>query len=62
MQRVRGTSISLANSFINYIEKKSDIFEVVNKQKLFSIEKVFGGDTNFTHRTEFNLELKYYYE
>lgn len=61
-QKIRWTSISLANSFINYIEKKSDIFEVTNRQKLFSSERVFWSNTNFTHKTEFNLELKYYYE
>lgn len=54
---VEGTSISVANSFINYIEKSSKYFQIVDKQKVFSSEKV--AEWIYTRKTTFTLKLKY---
>ncbi len=56
---LKWSSLSIANSFINYIEKTSDKFEVVNKQKMFKSEPVISNKTHFTNKTVFNLELIY---
>jgi hypothetical protein len=56
---LKGTSLSIANSFINYIEKTSDTFDVVNKQKMFKSEAIIAEKTGFTNKTVFNLELIY---
>ncbi len=57
MEKVRGTSISVAVSFLNYIQTKSNKFTLLNKQKSFSQEA-----TNFDfyiYKTSFDLEMKY---
>lgn len=56
---VQGTSISLANSFINYIEKSSTKFTVVDKQKVFSSAKVSDTGVSYTKKTTFILKLLY---
>lgn len=56
-EKVNGTSISVAVSFLNYIQTKSNNFTLLNKQKNFSQEP-----TNFwfyIYKTSFNLEMKY---
>lgn len=56
-EKVNGTSISVAVSFLNYIQTKSSNFTLLNKQKNFSQEP-----TNFwfyIYKTSFNLEMKY---
>lgn len=56
-EKVNGTSISVAVSFLNYIQTQSTNFSLVNKQKTFSQET-----TNFgfyIYKTNFNLEMKY---
>lgn len=58
-QRVSGTSISIANSFLNYIEKQSDDFILLDRQKTFSSEWVFSEFTYVTKKTSFELELQY---
>ncbi len=55
---IEWTSISLANSFINYIDKNSKDFTLVNKQKIFSNEPFFWNGT-YTRKTIFDLSLKY---
>lgn len=52
-------SVSYANSFINYIEKKSDNFTHMSKQKIFNSASLLGETTAFTNKTTFYLELKY---
>jgi hypothetical protein len=61
---VSWTSLSLANSFLNYIEKKKDSgFTIIDKQKLFEVEPVsWDSDiwrtTGYTKKTTFNIKLK----
>jgi hypothetical protein len=58
------TSLSLANSFLNYIEKRKDSgFTLIDKQKLFEAETVsWDSDiwrtTGYTKRTTFDIKLK----
>lgn len=53
------TSISLAASFLNYIEKNPKYkFELLNKQEMFDSEKVLW-EWIYTNKTKINLELKY---
>ena len=56
---LKGTSVSIANSFLNFINKKSDIFNVVNRQKVFSSTSSLWADTDFTNQTSFKLQLEY---
>lgn len=58
-QRVSGTSISIANSFLNYIEKQSDIFTLIDRQKTFKSEWVFDEYSYITKKTSFGLQLQY---
>lgn len=58
-KKISGTSISLASSFINYIEKNSKNFEIIDKPKSFSSE-IYSGVWYYTKKTDFNLKLKYY--
>lgn len=52
-----GSSISLANSFLNYVSKSSTNFSLVDRQKSFSIEE---GSWSFNESTtKFDLKLKY---
>jgi hypothetical protein len=58
---VSWTSLSVANSFLNYIEKSSTDFTMIDRQRLFSIENVVGdiwNTTGYTNRTTFNFKLK----
>ena len=54
---VWGSSISLASSFINFLEKNSAEFEVLDKPKIFKIEDVVWEWAN-TKKTSFKLTLK----
>ena len=56
---LKWTSISIANSFLNYITIESDIFTIVDKQKLFISNSVIWLQTGFTNETPFSLKLKY---
>jgi len=56
---VRGTSISLANSFLNYITKTSRDFIIIDRQKIFKLDSVVWDETDFTNKTNFTLKLKY---
>jgi len=51
------TSITIASSFLNYIEKKSSDFTLVDKQKLFNITYVNLGNW-ITKKTDFDIKLK----
>lgn len=59
---VDGTSLSLANSFINYIELQSKDFEVIDRQRKFTSQKITDQETNFTNKTPFTLALKYHHD
>lgn len=58
-QRISWTSISVANSFLNYIEKQSDDFIIIDRQKVFSSEWVFSEYSYITKKTSFELTLQY---
>lgn len=55
---VSWTSISVANSFLNYIRTTNSNFTLINKQKTFSSENVFGKGFYY-YKTDFSLEMKY---
>lgn len=52
------TSISIANSFLNYIEKNSKDFVLVDRQKIFSTSSVSGESNWYTNKTSFDVKLK----
>ncbi|QFR39752.1 hypothetical protein A9Q91_06115 [Candidatus Gracilibacteria bacterium 28_42_T64] len=56
---VGGTSISIANSFLNYIERNGNDFTLIDRQKIFSSENIFGESTGFTKKTQFDIKLQY---
>ena len=56
---IKGTSITIANSFLNFIEKNSDTFMVLDRQKIFSSENIIWDSTGFTNKTTFYLKFKY---
>lgn len=53
-----GTSISIANSFLNYIEKNSTDFTLIDRQKIFSSESVIWESNWYTNKTLFDIILK----
>lgn len=57
-QEVYGTSVSLANSFLNYIEKKSENFTLVNRQKVFTLKEITPDNYGYTNVTNFKLTLE----
>jgi hypothetical protein len=57
--RVSGTSISIASSFLNYIDKKSDNFTLLDKQKTFNSEGIISEYSYITMKTSFELQLQY---
>lgn len=52
------STISLASSFLNYIQKESKDFSLVSKQKKFTKDK-FTWNWYYTYSTTFTLQLKY---
>lgn len=56
-EKINGTSISVAVSFLNYIQTKSSNFTLVNKQKNFSQEQ--SNYWFYIYKTGFKLEMKY---
>lgn len=52
------TSISIANSFLNYIEKNSSDFTLTERQKIFSSENVIWETNWYTNKTSFDVILK----
>ncbi|MDD3145224.1 MAG: hypothetical protein PHV23_03895 [Candidatus Gracilibacteria bacterium] len=53
-----GTSISIANSFLNYIEKNSKDFVLIDKQKVFNISSISSETNGYTNKTSFGVKLK----
>lgn len=56
-EKIKGTSISVALSFLNYIQTQSTSFTLTNKQKTFNQESSSVGF--YVYKTAFNLEMKY---
>jgi len=54
-----GTSVSIASSFLDYIESNSSVIRVIDKPKYFSAENVSGENGWYTKRTTFFLQLEY---
>lgn len=54
---ISGTSISIANSFINFLEVNAwKYFLVIDRQKVFNSEKTL--KNGYTNKTDFDLKLK----
>lgn len=58
MDETGWTSISIANSFLNYIEKNSKDFTLLDKQKVFSSTSVSWEKNGYTNKTVFDIKLK----
>ncbi len=54
--KTKWTSISIASSFLNYIEKNAQGFVLVEKPKSFGYEEVIDG-SGFTRKTSFDITL-----
>lgn len=59
--KLQWTALSVANSFINFIEQKSDNFSVVSKDKIFKLDQVIWDYSWFTNKTTFSITLKYHF-
>lgn len=57
--KISGTSITLANSFLYYIENNSDKFILQDKQKTFKKEPYYSDDNIYTSETSFELKMQY---
>ena len=53
------TSISYANSFINYIKTQSNIFSINSEPETFNSTSLLLEENWFTNKTSFDLELEY---
>ncbi len=49
------TSISIASSFLNFLEKQND-FSLIHKQKVFKIQSI-AGEWSYSYKTPFSIEL-----
>lgn len=56
---LKWSSLSQANSFLNFISKTSKTFEIIDRQKMFKEESILWTKTGFTSKTTFSLKLKY---
>ncbi len=56
---IGGTSISIASSFLDYIEKNSSTIRVIDKPKYFSSESVSWENGWYTKKTTFFLKFEY---
>ena len=54
---VEGTSLSIATSFLNFLDENAKNFTLLNKQKVFSTSSVNNGP--YTKKTSFDVELKF---
>lgn len=57
VDRIEGTSISLASSFLNFIDK-NDTFSLMEEQKTFNRIPYFW-EGNYIYKTDFRLKIKY---
>ena len=58
-ESLKWSSLSIANSFLNYIDKQSDIFTITDRQKVFRSEAILWEKSDFTSKTIFDLKLTY---
>ncbi len=58
-EKINGTSITLANSFLYYIENNSDSFIIQDKQRTFKKEPYYSDDNIYTSETSFELKMQY---
>jgi len=58
-KKVAWTSISLASSFLNFLEKQDSELSLLEKQKIFSIESIVDTSSAYTKRTPFSIKMKY---
>lgn len=59
-KKISGTSISVASSFVNFIRKKWENFQVVESSKVYSYwAQLDESKQRYTKRTDFDLTLKY---
>lgn len=56
---IGGTAISRATSFLDFIEQESNILNISQKQKQFSLQSVSGENLWYTKKTTFSLQLQY---
>lgn len=57
--KINGTSITLASSFLYYIENNSDKFIIQDKQRTFKKEPYYSDDNIYTSQTKFELKMQY---
>lgn len=58
-ETVSWTSISVAASFLNYLEKQSSKLSLLEKQKVFSLDEIAWDESGYTKKTSFNIKMKY---
>lgn len=58
-QNAWGTSISIASSFLDYIQNNSSLLQVSEKPNYFSAENISGENGGYTKKTTFFLQLEY---
>lgn len=58
-EKINGTSITLATSFLYYIENNSDSFIIQDKQRTFKKEPYYSDDNIYTSETKFELKMQY---
>jgi len=56
---VKWTSISIASSFINFLDRQDWKLYLLDKQRLFTIENYVNSDSIYTKRTPFIIKMKY---
>ncbi|MGB2110428.1 MAG: hypothetical protein ACPHY8_00360 [Patescibacteria group bacterium] len=58
-EKISGTSITLATSFLHYIENNSDSFIIQDKQRTFKKEPYYSDNNIYTSETKFELKMQY---
>ncbi len=59
-KKISGTSISVASSFLNYIARKSQSFQIVESTKVFTYsDQLEEWKERYTRKTDFDIRLKY---
>ncbi len=58
-EKINGTSITLATSFLHYIENNSDSFIIQDKQRTFKKDPYYSDENIYTSETKFELKMQY---